>query len=47
MSNWMFNRNGRPVVIYDGTNIRDSRGRLISWISGSNVYSLVREWCGL
>lgn len=46
MSSWMFNRHGKPVVIYDVTNIRDPRGRLIAWISGSNVYSLQARHIG-
>lgn len=46
MSSWLFNRYGKPVLIFDTTNVRDARGKLIAWISGRNVYSLSAKHIG-
>lgn len=46
MSDWLYNQQGKPILIYDGTNIRDAKGNLITWISGKNVYSLNAQHIG-
>jgi hypothetical protein len=40
MAEWLFDRRGRPRIIFDEDNIRSARGKVIAWISGNSVYSL-------
>lgn len=39
MANWVFDKHGQPQLIYDSDCLRDGRGRVCAWLSGSNVYS--------
>lgn len=40
MSEWLFDKHGRPKVIVDGDCFRSAVGRVIGWINGNSVYSL-------
>jgi hypothetical protein len=40
MASWLFDRSGHPEILFDGDKLRSSRGVVIGWISGENVYSL-------
>ncbi|WP_460535989.1 collagen-like triple helix repeat-containing protein [Giesbergeria giesbergeri] len=42
----MFDRYGKPCVIWDDTKIRDRHGKVIAWLSGDNVYSLKGDHIG-
>ena len=46
MSDWIFDRNDRATVILDSDRIRSSRGQVIAWISGNNVYTIQGWHCG-
>jgi hypothetical protein len=48
MAEWLFDRSGRAGIILDGDRLRDSRGGVVAWITGGNVYSLNGShvgWC--
>jgi|GEM_PF-3907690 len=40
MSEWIFNRNGRPKLLFDQDCLRNIHGHVITWINGPNIYSL-------
>jgi hypothetical protein len=40
MAEWLYDRSGIARIILDDDRIRNKRGNVIAWISGSNVYSL-------
>ncbi|WP_145954132.1 collagen-like triple helix repeat-containing protein [Kosakonia radicincitans] len=40
MVEWIYNRNGRPTVLFDDDCLRNNRGVVIAWIHGNNIYSL-------
>lgn len=46
MSEWLFDRNGMPCVIWDDTKIRSKNGNVIAWINGNNVYSMGGQHIG-
>ena len=39
MADWLFDRRGRPQLIYDGDCLLDIRGQVCAWLSGDDVYS--------
>lgn len=46
MADWIFDRHGRATLILDSDCIRNSRGQVVAWISGDNVYTLQGRHCG-
>ncbi len=40
MVEWIHDRQGRAVILFDNDCLRDRQGRVIAWISGNNLYSL-------
>lgn len=40
MANWLFDKGGSASLILDGDLVRSSRGVVVGWVVGSNVYSL-------
>jgi hypothetical protein len=46
MSEWMYNKHGSARLILDDSRVRDSRGSVVGWLSGGNVYSLRGQHIG-
>ena len=46
MAEWMFDGRGTASLILDENKIRNSRGQVVGWINGSNVYSLIGNHIG-
>ncbi|WP_313487203.1 4-fold beta flower protein [Atlantibacter hermannii] len=40
MFEWVYNKNGRPVILLESDCLRDNRGRVKAWLVGGNIYSL-------
>jgi hypothetical protein len=39
MAEWLFNGKGFPSLIWDGNMVRNSRGYVIGWVHGPNLFS--------
>lgn len=46
MAEWAYGRNGRATIIVDNDCFRNSRGQVIAWINGINLYSLRGQHIG-
>ena len=46
MGEWMYNRNGKAVLIQDSDCLRSNHGQVVAWISGNNVFSINGRHCG-
>jgi hypothetical protein len=40
MPEWVFNRNGRAVIVFDDDCLRNGYGQVVAWIYNINVYDL-------
>jgi len=40
MAEWLFDKSGNARAILDHNKIRDSRGEVVAWMTGENLYSL-------
>jgi hypothetical protein len=40
MAHWLFDKAGQPTIILDDDKLRSSRGMVVGWINGVDVYSM-------
>ena len=40
MSEWIFNQNGQPKLLFDQDCLRNNGGQVIAWIRNTSVYTM-------
>jgi hypothetical protein len=40
MAQWLFDKSGNSLAIFDVNMIRDNYGNVVAWVGGGNLYSL-------
>jgi len=46
MSEWIFNRNGQPKLLFDQDCIRNNSGQVIAYINNTNIHTMKGQHMG-